>query len=67
LFLHFYFYGCKAFNEWEWTAKLSGNILKNIARSGLFTSFTRSKCIALGFLVVSLIGASAEQVFQDFL
>lgn len=61
LFLHFYFYCYQAFNSWEWTAELSDNLLKNIHRSGLFDNFNRSKFIALGLLIISLIGAKGKK------
>src|SRR5665213_3893358 len=61
LFLHFYFYCYQAFKEWGWTANLSNNLLKNLAHSGLFSTFNNSKLIALGLLVISLIGATGRK------
>ncbi len=61
LFLHVYYYCYQAFHAWGWTAELSDNLLKNIVRSGLFTSFNRSKVIALGLLIISLIGARGKK------
>ncbi len=61
LFIHFYFFCYQAFKEWGWTAGISDNLLKNIHRSGLFDQFNRSKLIALGLLVISLIGARGKK------
>jgi hypothetical protein len=61
LFLHFYFYCYGAFKQWNFTTELSDNLLKNIQRSGLFDNFNRSKLIALGLLIISLIGAKGKK------
>ena len=61
LFLHFYFYCYQAFKGWGWTAKLSDNLLKNMIHSGLFINFNSSKLIALGLLIVSLMGAKGKK------
>ncbi len=61
LLLHLYFYCYQAFELWGWTANLSDNLLKNIQRSGLFNNFNRSKLLALGLLVISLIGARGKK------
>ncbi len=61
LLLHFYFYFYQAFEAWGWTANLSDNLLKNIQRSGLFNNFNRSKFIALGMLIISLMGSRGRK------
>lgn len=61
LFLHFYFYCYQAFKVWGWTAELSDNLVSNIHGSGLFDNFNRSKFIALGLLIISLIGAKGKK------
>lgn len=61
LFLHFYFYCYHAFKYWNFTAEISDNLLKNIQRSGLFDNFNRSKLIALGLLIISLMGAKGKK------
>lgn len=61
LLLHFYFYCYQAFEAWGWTANLSDNLLKNIQRSGLFNNFNRSKFIALGMLIISLMGSRGRK------
>jgi len=54
--LHFYYYCYGAFKELGWTAKISDRILINVSHTGLFSSFNKSKLIALGFLLISLLG-----------
>jgi len=61
LFLHVYFYCYQAFKFWGCTAELSDNLLKNIHHSGLFDGFNRSKLIASGLLIISLIGAKGKK------
>ena len=61
LFLHVYYYCYQAFHAWGWTAELSDNLLRNVERSGLFTNFNRAKAIALGLLIISLIGARGKK------
>lgn len=61
LFLHFYFHCYQAFKRWGWTAEISDNILRNIQRSGLFDTVNTSKAIALGLLIISLIGAKGKK------
>lgn len=59
--LHFYFYCYKAFEEWELTAELSDRLLINVGNTGLFRSFNTAKLIALGLLVISLMGAKGKK------
>lgn len=61
LFLHVYYYCYQAFHAWGWTAELSDNLLRNVEKSGLFTNFNRAKAIALGLLIISLIGARGKK------
>ena len=61
LFLHIYFYCYQAFKIWGLTAEISDNLLKNIQHTGLFDSFIRSKAIALGLLIISLMGARGKK------
>ena len=61
LVLHFYYYCYRAFEEWKLTATLSDRLLGNIQRTGLFAHPYNSKYIALGFLVISLIGARGKK------
>lgn len=61
LVLHFYYYCYAAFIEWGWSSPFSDRILGNIYRTGIFSSFVKSKCIALGFLMISLLGAKGRK------
>ena len=61
LLLHFYFYCYEAFKMWNLTSRISDNILENIFHTGLFNNFNRSKLIALGLLIISLIGSKGKK------
>lgn len=61
LALHFYKECYGAFAGWHWVSPLSDRILANIIRTGLFSSFYKSKLIALGFLIIALIGVKGKK------
>lgn len=61
LFMHFYFYCYGAFKQWELTAPLGDQFLKNIAITELYSTPLKSKLIALGLLVISLLGARGKK------
>lgn len=61
LLLHFYYYCYAAFKEWQLTATISDRLMMNIANTGLFNHWFISKIIALGLLVISLIGAMGKK------
>ncbi len=61
LVLHFYYYCYGAFKEWELTTTLTDRLLENIRKTGLFSGFHTSKHIALGLLVISLLGAKGKK------
>src|SRR6266536_2646172 len=61
LLLHFYYYCYKAFDEWQLTTTITSRLLQNIFNTGLFNNFYLSKLIALGLLVISLIGAKGKK------
>jgi len=61
LVIHFYYYCYAAFQEWELSSTFSDRILGNIYRTGIFSNFVKSKLIALGFLVISLLGAKGRK------
>ncbi|MGI8636760.1 MAG: YWFCY domain-containing protein, partial [Segetibacter sp.] len=61
LILHFYYYCYAAFYEWQLTATLTDRLIGNIQRTNLFSNFHRSKVIALGFLMISLLGAKGRK------
>lgn len=61
LMIHFYYYCYAAFLEWGLASTFSDRILGNIYRTGLFSYFSKSKFIALGFLMISLLGARGRK------
>ncbi|HMG66834.1 MAG TPA: YWFCY domain-containing protein, partial [Chitinophagaceae bacterium] len=61
LLIHFYYYCYGAFKAWGYTAKISDQLLKNIHRTGLFSNIYKSKCFALGALLLSLFGARGKK------
>src|SRR6478609_1064974 len=61
LLLHFYYYCYTAFKEWQLRTELTDNLLHNIYNAGLFSSFHKSKLIALLFLIISLFGARGRK------
>ncbi|MDJ1484221.1 conjugal transfer protein MobC [Cytophagaceae bacterium YF14B1] len=61
LVLHLYYYCYHTFVEWKLTSAFTDRLLDNIVRTGLFTNFHYSKLIALGFLLISLLGARGRK------
>ena len=61
LIIHFYFYCYSAFRQWELTSAFTDKILGNTYRTGLFSHFHKSKFFALGFLMISLLGAKGRK------
>jgi hypothetical protein len=61
LALHFYYYLYAAFREWQFVSAFSDRLLGNIFKTGLYSSFHKSKLIALGFLAISLIGVKGKK------
>ncbi len=61
LFLHFYYQLYTAFRLWQLTSTFSDRLLSNIVRTGLFGNFHRSKLLALGFLLISVMGARGRK------
>src|SRR6185436_9702829 len=61
LLMHFYYYCYAAFREWNFTASISDRLMVNIANTGLFNYWFTSKIIALGLLVISLVGATGKK------
>jgi len=61
LLLHGYYYCYGAFQQWHLTAPIGDRIIADIERTGLFHHFHTSKLIALGFLVLSLIGVRGRK------
>lgn len=61
LAIHFYYYCYGAFRQWGLTIDFTDRLLLNIHRTGIFSSFIKSKLFALLFLVISLIGARGKK------
>ena len=61
LCLHFYYYCYGLFHGYGWVSAFTDRILANIAKTGLYGGFHHSKFIALGLLVVSLMGAKGKK------
>lgn len=60
LVLHCYFYCYAAFRQWGLTAEISDRVLQNVSRSGLFKEMHFSKLLAIGILIISLVGARGK-------
>lgn len=61
LLLHFYYYCYGAFQQWEIRSEITDRLLQNIYNTGLFSSFQKSKLIALIVLIISLFGARGRK------
>lgn len=61
LVLHFYYYLYAWFKDIGLSWPFVDKVLINIFKVGLFTSFHKSKLIALGFLSLSLIGVKGKK------
>ncbi|RPD42963.1 conjugal transfer protein MobC [Chitinophaga barathri] len=59
--LHCYVFCYQAFELWGLTHSLVRQLLTNLGNTGLFQEFHISKAIALGLLLVSLIGAKGKK------
>lgn len=61
LLIHCYYNCYSAFKEWQLTSKISDQLLKNISHTGLLNGFLKSKLIALGFLLLSILGVRGRK------
>ena len=61
LLLHFYYSCYGVFVLWNIRTTISDRIIDNIARTGLFTNPYTSKFLAVGLLVISLMGALGKK------
>ncbi|MCE7044398.1 conjugal transfer protein MobC [Dyadobacter sp. CY312] len=59
--LHFYYYCYTAFAGWDLVSPFTDRIIENIAKTGLFSSFVKTKLFALGLLAISLLGAKGRK------
>lgn len=61
LILHFYFYCYAAFSEWDLVSGFGDKLLGKVYATGIFKAPHYSKLIALGLLIVSLLGAKGRK------
>src|SRR5688572_5385819 len=61
LLIHFYYYCYGAFDQWELRSDITDRLMQNISNTGLFSSFHKSKLIALVVLIISLFGAKGTK------
>lgn len=61
LLLHFYYFCYRAFVDWEITSTVTDRLMKNISQTGLFSGVFVSKFIAIGLLIISLLGAQGKK------
>ncbi|WAC13245.1 conjugal transfer protein MobC [Dyadobacter pollutisoli] len=61
LALHFYYYCYRVFEHWQLSWPIMDKILKQVEKTGLFSSFSKTKLAALLFLVISLLGAKGKK------
>ncbi|MBN8718609.1 MAG: YWFCY domain-containing protein [Sediminibacterium magnilacihabitans] len=61
LLLHFYYFCYRAFEHWEIASTITDRLMKNISQTGLFNGVFVSKFIAIGLLIISLLGAQGKK------
>jgi uncharacterized membrane protein YgdD (TMEM256/DUF423 family) len=61
LLLHFYYFCYRAFEQWEITSTITDRLMRNVSETGLFVGVSTSKFIAIGLLVISLLGAQGKK------
>jgi uncharacterized membrane protein YgdD (TMEM256/DUF423 family) len=61
LLLHFYYFCYRAFEHWEINSTISDRLMKNVSQTGLFNGVFTSKIIAVGLLIISLLGAQGKK------
>jgi len=61
LLLHFYYYCYAAFELWEIKSTITDRLLRDIMHTGLFSSHYTSKFLAMGLLVISLLGTQGKK------
>jgi hypothetical protein len=61
LLIHFYYYCYGAFQQWGIRLDIIDRLVQNIYNTGLFSSFQKSKLIALIVLIISLFGAQGRK------
>lgn len=61
LLLHFYYYCYTAFKQWEFRSTITDRLMTNLLHTGLFSNQYTSKFIAIGLLIISLLGAQGKK------
>lgn len=61
LLLHMYFFCYESFDAWGLTADAIDRVLVSVYKTGWFIGSLRAKLVALGLLIVSLIGAKGKK------
>lgn len=61
LSLHFYYFFYQSFQEWKLVSGFTDRLLDGVFRTGLLSSFHKSKLLSLFFLIISLIGAKGRK------
>jgi len=61
LLLHFYIFCYAAFEQWGLTTRIVHDMLTGFSNTGLFNNLHLSKAMALGILVISLIGERGKK------
>lgn len=61
LLLHCYYYCYGTFKSWGLTAEIGDRFLVNIRSTGLFNTLYTSKLLALGLLLISLLGSRGKK------
>ncbi|MBX2933845.1 MAG: YWFCY domain-containing protein [Ferruginibacter sp.] len=61
LLLHFYYYCYTAFVQWGIKSTITDRLMTNTMHTGLFNTQLTSKLLAVGLLVISLLGAQGKK------
>nr|WP_134088005.1 conjugal transfer protein MobC [Olivibacter sp. XZL3] len=61
LILHFYYFCYAGFVQWRFHMEFTDRLMGNVADTGLFSYFHKSKLIALAFLFISLLGTKGRK------
>ncbi|MES2649385.1 MAG: conjugal transfer protein MobC [Bacteroidota bacterium] len=61
LLLHFYYECYRVFVDSHLTSEISDQLLKNIVKTGLLQNSAKTKLVALGFLLLSVLGIKGKK------
>jgi len=56
LLLHFYYFCYAAFRSWGLVSVITGRLMTNTVKMGIFNEFNTTKVLSLGLLVLALLG-----------